>query len=64
MSNDSRCFRFPKEEGMLPEKAFCDKLRAWSAVRLISSFGIGPSNLLDEKSNEVKAMRILAKFNC
>lgn len=61
---DSRCFRFPKEEGMLPEKAFCDKLRACSAVRFISSSGIGPSKWLDEKSKEVKAMRILTKFNC
>ncbi|KAG5022748.1 hypothetical protein JHK85_019090 [Glycine max] len=45
-----------KDEGILPAKALCDKLREISVVKLISSSSMLPSKLLNEKSTKAKAM--------
>ena len=53
-SNDSSSDKFPRDAGILPVRALCDKLKIYSNLSPPMSSGIGPSSLLQETSIEVK----------
>lgn len=58
-SKDSSWLMLPMDDGILPDKALFDKLRTRSSFQSINSSGIGPSKWLDEKSMDVKIVKIL-----
>lgn len=62
-SKASSLGKFPKNDRLVPVRALFDKLSKYNALKSPIASSIGPSNLLEEKSMEVKIVRIFTSSN-